>query len=77
MKQSNTAPIVLGVISICMAAISFSVFWWLSAVGAALGVVGMVLAWRDPDTGAAGKATSVIGLILSVVMFVLSVIILF
>ena len=77
MKQSNTAPIVLGVISICLAVVSFFVFWWLSAVGAALGVVGMALAWRDPYAGAAGKATSTIGLILSVVVFVLSIVLLF
>lgn len=75
MKQSNVAPIVLGVISICLTVISFFVFWWLSAVGAALGIIGMVLAWRDPYAGTVGKALSVIGLILSAIMFVLSVIV--
>lgn len=75
MKQSNTAPIVLGVISICLAVISFFVFWWLSAVGAVLGIIGTVLAWRDPYAGTAGKALSVIGLVLSAIMFVLSVIV--
>lgn len=77
MKQSNVAPIVLGVISICAAVISFFAFWWLSAVGATLGVIGAVLAWRDPDAGTAGKALSVIGLILSAIMFILSVITIF
>lgn len=77
MKQSNVAPIVLGIISICLAVISFFVFWWLSAVGATLGVISAVLAWRDPDTGTAGKALSVIGLTLSAIMFILSIITIF
>lgn len=75
MKQNSIAPIVLGVISIALAVVSFFVFWWLSAVGAALGIIGMVLAWRDPCAGAANKATPVIGLILSAIMFVLSIVV--
>ena len=77
MKQSNVAPIVLGIISICLAVISFFVFWWLSAVGAALGIIGTVLAWRDPYAGTAGKATPTVGLILSAIMFILSIITIF
>lgn len=75
MKQSSIAPIVRGVISIALAVVSFFVFWWLSAIGAALGIIGMVLAWRDPGAGAADKATPVIGLILSAIMFVLSIVV--
>lgn len=77
MKQSSMAPIVLGVISIALAVVSFFVFWWLSAVGAALGIIGMVLAWGDPDAGTAEKALSVIGLILSAIMYILSIITIF
>ena len=75
MKQSSIAPIVLGVISIALAVVSFFVFWWLSAIGAALGTIGVVLAWRDPGAMAADKATPTVGLILSAIMFVLSIIV--
>lgn len=71
--MNNTKSIILGVISISLAVISFFVFWWLSIVGVALGIVGLAL----QDTQTSGKVVSGIGTCLGIVLFILSLVILF
>lgn len=71
--MNNTKSIILGVISIVLAFISFFVFWWFSIVGAVLGIIGLVL----KDTKTSGKIVSGIGIGLSIVLFIISLVVLF
>lgn len=71
--MNNTKSIILGVISIALAFISFFVFWWLSIVGAVLGIIGLVLR----DTRTSGKIVSGIGICLSIILFIISLVVLF
>lgn len=71
--MNNTKSIILGVISIALAFISFFVFWWFSIVGAVLGIIGLVL----KDTKTSGKIVSGIGIGLSIVLFIISLVVLF
>lgn len=71
--MNNVKSIILGVISIALAFISFFVFWWLSIVGAVLGIIGLVL----KDTQISGKIVSGIGTGLSIVLFIISLVVLF
>ena len=71
--MNNTKSIILGVISIALAFISFFVFWWLSIVGAVLGIIGLVLR----DTRTSGKIVSGIGIGLSIILFIISLVVLF
>ena len=80
MKQNNiptAVPIILGVISMCLGAISMFVLWWLSVIGAVFGAVSATLVWKaskegDPDAvllviaPACGLAFSMSTLILSI-----------
>lgn len=71
--MNNTKSIILGVISISLATISFFVFWWLSLVGAALGIIGLAL----KDTQTSGKVVSGIGTCLGIILFIISLVVLF
>lgn len=71
--MNNTKSIILGVISIALAFISFFVFWWFSIIGAVLGIIGLVLR----DTRTSGKIVSGIGIGLSIILFIISLVVLF
>lgn len=71
--MNNTKSIILGVISIALAFISIFVFWWFSIIGAVLGIIGLVLR----DTRTSGKIVSGIGIGLSIILFIISLVVLF
>lgn len=71
--MNNAKSIILGVISIALAFISFFVFWWFSIIGAVLGIIGLVLR----DTRTSGKIVSGIGVGLSIILFIISLVVLF
>ena len=71
--MNNTKSFILGVISIALAFISFFVFWWFSIIGAVLGIIGLVLR----DTRTSGKIVSGIGVGLSIILFIISLVLLF
>lgn len=71
--MNNTKSFILGVISIALAFISFFVFWWFSIIGAVLGIIGLVLR----DTRTSGKIVSGIGIGLSIILFIISLVLLF
>lgn len=71
--MNNVKSIILGVISIALAFISFFVFWWFSIIGAVLGIIGLVL----KGTQTSGKIVSGIGLGLSIILFIISLVMLF
>lgn len=70
-----TASLVLGIISIVCGMFGFG----LRLGGAVLGVIGIVLSAKEKDTGKlsmakAGRACSVVGLILCLVLFITSLV---
>lgn len=70
MEKENTASLVLGIVGICLGAVSFWAFGWLSIIGFILGLTGVLL----PNKSSAGKVTSIISLIISAVFIVLWII---
>lgn len=65
--------IILGILSIVLAGISFFVFWWLGIIAAILGIIGVILFQNNKEQKDAkiGLTCSIIGLSLGVISVIL------
>ena len=73
MDNKGTATYVLGILSCVLGFISLFVFWWLSIVGTILGVIGCITGKDDSRSPKAAFIISIVGLILSIIVFFLSI----
>lgn len=65
------SKLVLGIVSIALAVISWFIFWWLSIVAIGLGIIGLCTKTSEEYSkyNTAGKALNIIGVVMGAVGF--------
>lgn len=75
MSGKSIAAYVLGILACLFGFISIFAFWWLSIVGTIAGVIGIFLSISDNNKPA--MIVNIVGTALAIVIFILSLILLF